>query len=329
MTQAVVLILSFSIRHSLSQNAVEDLLQLLRIFLPTMISGNIFQSYFKFNQFVPKPKQRNRFVYFCPDASCGSIVKEANRDDNNVNDDQRNLCEFCSTPYTIRELKKDGKFFIMLSIDSQITAILNVHGNKLRTLDSRTVLQTGVYKETLALHNPNNISLTWNVDGVPLFSSSSNEVWPIRCIINELPHLLGRQNIILAGLYFGKGKPNMTSFMECFVESVQQVNKEGICWKNPHNAQFSVSRIFPNVSSCDAVARCMVQCIHQFNGDFGCSWCIQKGTRVHKGDGYVNTYPKTNEPLRTHDQMLDFGKRVTEDRELVHHMGVNLFPLCS
>ena len=37
------------------------------------------------------------------------------------------------------------------------------------------------------LSDPNNISLTWNTDGVPLFKSSSFALWPLYFIVNELP----------------------------------------------------------------------------------------------------------------------------------------------
>jgi hypothetical protein len=69
----------------------------------------------------------------------------------------------------------------MLSIADQISAILNVFGNKLRIHFDSTIFMTDIQDGTLynsveSLNDCNNISLSWNCDGVPLFSSSTNEV---------------------------------------------------------------------------------------------------------------------------------------------------------
>ena len=37
------------------------------------------------------------------------------------------------------------------------------------------------------LHNNSNISLIFNTDGAPLYSSSSVSLWPVFLAINELP----------------------------------------------------------------------------------------------------------------------------------------------
>lgn len=317
--QAVVLILAFSLRHSLSDRATGDLLQLVQAFLPAGTCVTMFKSFFKFKQYIPKTEKPAEFVFYCPNVNCGSVLPSSNNDDNDAIDGNNGLCELCLTPCNSEQLKKDGCFFLMLSIARQISTILNVNGQYLRHFNVR---DAALYAEVLPLRQNNNISITWNVDGVPLFKSSLNEVWPIRCIINELPPLLARKNIFMAGLYFGKGKPNMSSFMKCFVQRIEKVNDDGVHWVHPCNLQNIVSRVFPIISSCDSVARCMVQCIHQYNGAFGCSWCTQKGERVEKGNGHVNTYPLVNTELRTHEGIVDCGRRVIADESLTHVMGV-------
>ncbi|PIK38932.1 hypothetical protein BSL78_24227 [Apostichopus japonicus] len=42
--------------------------------------------------------------------------------------------------------------------------------------------------------------------------------------------------------------------------------------------------------ACDSVARCQLQGVTQFNGYFGCSWCLHKGKSVEKGRGSVTVY---------------------------------------
>lgn len=66
------------------------------------------------------------------------------------------------------------------------------------------------------LANPNNLSFTWYTDGVPVFKSSGVSICPFDLTINELPSKdrMKKENMILAGLSFGKIKPNINSF--CF-----------------------------------------------------------------------------------------------------------------
>lgn len=52
------------------------------------------------------------------------------------------------------------------------------------------------------LSKAENISLTWNTDGIPVFKSSKFSLWPLYFIINELPYKehIHRENIIFANL---------------------------------------------------------------------------------------------------------------------------------
>lgn len=54
-----------------------------------------------------------------------------------------------------------------------------------------------------------NLTAIFNTDGINLYSSSKIELWPIFLAINELSPSLrfARENIILAGIWQGKGKP--------------------------------------------------------------------------------------------------------------------------
>ena len=75
------------------------------------------------------------------------------------------------------------------------------------------------------LHNPNNFSLVFNTDGVPIFKSSSVGVWPIYLAINELPKCqrYGHKEIDLF----------MVSFLSVHLSSVKD---NVIKWNNYCNA---------------------------------------------------------------------------------------------
>ncbi|KAH9630328.1 hypothetical protein HF086_004461 [Spodoptera exigua] len=72
---------------------------------------------------------------------------------------------------------------------------------------------------------PDTISININVDGLPIFKSSTNEFWPILGNIFENPRI--RPFII--GIYFGKGKPkNLNEFLEDFVNDMKILLEEGL-----------------------------------------------------------------------------------------------------
>lgn len=72
---------------------------------------------------------------------------------------------------------------------------------------------------------PDIISLNINVDGLPIFKSSSNEFWPILCNIFENPKI----RPFVVGIYFGKGKPrNVNDFFEDFVHEMNILLEEGL-----------------------------------------------------------------------------------------------------
>lgn len=59
------------------------------------------------------------------------------------------------------------------------------------------------------VNNKDNVSITFNIDGAPVFKSSKGSIWPIQFICNKLPPEVRVQpnNVMLAGLWFGKKHP--------------------------------------------------------------------------------------------------------------------------
>ncbi|XP_049520784.1 uncharacterized protein LOC119444981 [Dermacentor silvarum] len=122
------------------------------------------------------------------------------------------------------------------------------------------------------------ISLTFNTDGAKVFNCNKTALWPIQCVINELPVALRWSNVLLGGLWFGKGHPEMTKFLEVFVKEVLATGT--MKWQC--NEQKLESRIHVICCCVDAPARAAVLNSKQFNGYFGCSFCLHKGER-HNG----------------------------------------------
>ena len=107
----------------------------------------------------------------------------------------------------------------------------------------------------LCLHtNPSNLSFTFNTDGVSLFHSSKNGIWPwpVYLAINELPpsarytcilisllliitvgpnNILCRfsvKNVLLCGIWYCYDKPNMHTYLKPIVDTLNRLHKDGM-----------------------------------------------------------------------------------------------------
>ena len=80
------------------------------------------------------------------------------------------------------------------------------------------------------LSEPNSISGIFNTDGVQLYSSSSVKLWPIYVAINEIPpkQRFAKENMILAGLWQGKGQPPYFHYMTAFGDEMSKLYFDGV-----------------------------------------------------------------------------------------------------
>ncbi|XP_041933543.1 uncharacterized protein LOC121696241 [Alosa sapidissima] len=115
----------------------------------------------------------------------------------------------------------------------------------------------------------------------------------------------------------------MSTFLHQFVQDIKTTNTNGITWKHPHTGLRHISRVFPIACTCDAVAKCMLQGIHQFNGSYGCGCCLNEGLVVAKGRGFTRVYDNVPAQLRTHEQIINCGEEAVENN-VEHVLGVKM-----
>lgn len=169
--------------------------------------------------------------------------------------------------------------------------------------DIRDIMDGSAYKK-LGL-SEQDISCCINTDGVAIFNSAKFSVWPLLISINGLDYKLRRQHIILAGIWFGEAKPNFDTFLEVFVNQCKELSVNGITWD--FNNVSTNSKVYFPMFAADSVARCQIQCINQFNGEFSCPWCLIKGEtywiddRKHKW--IFDPLDKTQ--VRNHSQFIN------------------------
>ena len=140
---------------------------------------------------------------------------------------------------------KDLSYFIHLPISEQIRSLFarkffasnllhRFTRAKLNQDCFEDIYDGSLYRKMMlpngVLSSQNNISLTWNIDGLPVFRSSKFSLWPCYFIVNELPYQLRllKENIIIGGLWFGEEKPNMHVFLKPIIAELAVLEKDGI-----------------------------------------------------------------------------------------------------
>ena len=165
------------------------------------------------------------------------------------------------------------------------------------------------------------LSISWNFDGLPIYKSSSASLWPILVQLNELKPSVRKEEVLMCGLWFGSRKPLWATYCKPFMEELTKLSTIGITWHHAGD-ETRVTKVISHAIVCDAPARCMVQGTNQFNGAFGCAWCLQRGTVIPKGNGFARIYKnEPNIPVRSQENVISSLKTLVE-HNLDHHNGV-------
>ena len=214
-------------------------------------------------------------------------------------------CESCDSPFNEGDSLKNGHYFIYIPLQQQIRTLLSnaklyphlTNRNLEVSINSRTVTDvttSALYKQLITKQglNSNDISLTWNTDGIPVFNSSNFSIWPLQAFVNELPPHLRAKNILLLGLWFGK-KPSMNVFLKPFVDECSRLERDGFVF----GREVRPRRVFSPLLSADAPARAIVRNVKQFNGEHGCDWCEFPGVAVANNNGPPTRYYPHRTPV--------------------------------
>ena len=315
--QCLLLLMAFVLGNNLTNVAVGNLLNLLSMILP--IGSRLPRTKYLFDIYFSTFKEGLEHKFYCP--SCQTLFQN----------NQKLKCVICEVEYEEQVLLQNGSFFLYLPIEKQLQDLLSKN-NVSDDLDYRfnqndnsnvinDIYDGQMYKglgNGVLMSDRNALSLSLSCDGVPLFRSSSFSIWPLQGMLNELPPRKRRQNIFLIGLWFGYSKPNIFQFLEPFTNEMRKLGSVGMTWLR---SGFEVcSKVFCCICSCDSVARCFIQNIHQFNGVNGCTWCYNPGIRVQKGQGHTRIYVQQAEgyDLRTKKEVIRDGKKAFKEDRIVN-----------
>ena len=261
----MILILAFVTRHKLTNEAISDLLYLLNIICPG--TSKCLHSVYKFKKYFSNLVTPINFCYYCP-ACLVSINYPIDK-----------TCTICKRVFTsLGELS----YYLHLSICDQLRTlfmnsafannILYRFKRRKQNEDNIEDIYDGTLYKKLAAPGKvlsvwQNLSLTWNVDGVPIFKSSKFSIWPLYLVINELPYKLRmlKENTLFGGLWFGEIKPNI---LKPLFSELSNLATNGIQINSPFYQNPFVCKVVLLAGTCDLPAKCLVLNTIQFNGNF-------------------------------------------------------------
>ncbi len=265
------LVLAFYLKHNLSWSALEDLLELIKavkadITLPC--SKYIFKKWF-----MNKKPELHIICRYCDfylgkEKHLSEVVQ----------------CENCEKEVNT---KKDAKFFIYQPLREQLENLAKTHASSLifHQSSQESVIddvRSGIlYKKFVAAHPGEKfLTLTVNTDGAKKHKSKkSGSIWALQVVVNELPPNLRFEweNMVLAGLWFGS-EPDVSTYFKPMIEEIKSFERD------PLNIQINDEtvelKVMPLVFPVDSPARSMLQEVKQFNGYFGCSFCLHPGIHI-------------------------------------------------
>ena len=304
--ESATILYAFAMRHCLSKDGIVDLLNLMKLHLPE--EAKVPGSQYLLEKALCVNMSTVTKCFYC--MSCESPVST-----------KGDVCEECHARINETELIKYGKYFLMFDIRHSLQKVLElkeVSSNLVKNLAIRTQnrSQPGYVASTPSFYadivdgdwyrklplKDNDITCSFNTDGVNVFKSSTFSIWPIFLSFTELSYKIRRNHTVLVGMWFGKKKPSFQTFLTPFVDQCNQLSTEGLSWNV--NGLCLNSRVFFVIIAADSVARAPLQGLKQFNGKFGCPFCYNPGkslkiTTKEGGSKFKWIYPPLNAEQRT------------------------------
>ncbi|KAG8176740.1 hypothetical protein JTE90_003371 [Oedothorax gibbosus] len=163
-----------------------------------------------------------------------------------------------------------------------------------------------------------------NTDGSPVYKSTKNSLWPIQFRINEFPpeKRFLSENLMLAGLWFGKKEPNMQVFMKPFVQEMYDLYHNGFSWQ--HHEEVIETKVITLNCVVDSVAKPTLQGTTQFNGYFGCNYCYHPGDLIDNQISVAKLTVTLWTDSKSHNSPYYIGKKVdTIDERLLNIKPLN------
>lgn len=311
--QSMLLILSLVLKHNLTGTSIADIITVINLHCP----NEAFQknSLYKLRKYFSWSTDKFTKHYYCSVCTTSLVTKNSICETCQAN---RGISYFIEMPF----LKQLEFMFERNSFRELLQHRFQREGG-LRPSSFRDIYDGSLYQQYVRnefLSNPNNISFTWYTDGIPVFKLSHISIWPVYLTINELPYKLRirKENIVLVGLWFGSNKPSANHFMYKFRPKFETLLRGQIITLLGQN--ITVRGIIL-AGTCDLPAKAQFLNMMQYNGEFGCNHCKDKGesfthpitggtSRVYR----YNRYPV----MRTSAETLENANQALQNKHPVN-----------
>lgn len=184
----------------------------------------------------------------------------------NVND--------CPVPQSVYQLHKIAKSDYTVNLTNDSYYYVSIKDN-LAFLYAKGVLSCDL-KE---------LSISFGIDGLPLYKSSKKALWPILALIHPL------QKPVCVALFLGEQKPEINQFLSPFVDELKVLQSGTLI----HHEMRTLGKV---TFVCDSVARSYIQCVKGHMAVDACPYCRIEGE--YKDDRM--TFAFTNNEMRS-DQL--------------------------
>ena len=122
----------------------------------------------------------------------------------------------------------------------------------------------------------------------------------------------------------------MELFLEPWVKELTDLHENGFDCIPPGKNESENIKVHSILGSTDAVERCCLQHINQFNGECGCSCCLQPGEEIPVDKGHARVYEyQENIVLRSNEQHKEDAIKAETTKMIINGVKGMLIPLLS
>lgn len=286
-------------------------------------------SLYKFKQFFSKLDIEIKKHYYCTECTVlvNNSVNDVDNDEVIENDEFVTSDRSCNCD---NNDKKD-KYFLEVPLIDQLeslyvrkgfynslkkkpTAANNCEQNTYNDINDGYIYKN-LSNEKQILSYYDNLAFMWYTDGVLIFKHSKFNIWGYFLIILQLPfsERYKIENMLLVALWFGDKKPVPSLFLDPLKLSLKKVF-QGIKVFVTDLQKEIIIRGITICGTCDLPAKALFLNMNQYNGNFGCQVCKEKGKTVEKR----HVYPyKENLRLRTDEETLEHASQAVETKRTV------------
>ena len=258
---ACVLLVTFIYKHNLTKSAWADLLQIICVYCPNI--DTVFKSVHTMKKFIagvfdrPEPLE-NRYCQ-----KCSKLINNTDKCPGaNCKNAKVNSFLYLHPDKKLKQLFSSQTFLNLLKEGKKNSHVMNENIYDIYdSEDYRTFTTPAGF-----LHDNYNISFTLNTDGVNKYkSSNAGNIWPVYLVINELPkeYRFHKDYMIPALIYCDKEKPNMLSFLNHLMDTLNRWYEDGLSFETPDRNVHMHSMLF--ICTADLPARADLLNMKHFN----------------------------------------------------------------